>query len=431
MTGGWCPPGFALLEPVDPGSSGRWRARDLGSGRQVDLRPVGRCDPVTQVRLRREAAVAGALAHPHLTPVRDVVSGSDGSTVLVLDPAPGGSLVDLLGRRGRLTCGEVVTLLAPVAASVAALHERGLPHGHVVADNVLLTRDGRPLLAEPGVHAAVTGLASSMEADVAALAALGRSVLADPASDGIPGDRLRAVLDRAGSPDPTLRPTAAELAADLLAACRATPLDIVPAAAPAAVGASSTPLLDPATGSGRRWLLAALLAATGVVMVVVIAAALGLTDRLRVGGHGAPAAVGHVASMPPVRSSAAPPSWSAVITTLERRRAEAFVDGDSSLLRAVYVRRSRAGRRDRATLRSLSRRGWRVMGLRPSVRRVSVLSMSDADVVVRVRDALSAYDVVDGEGRLVRHARARPARPVVMALTRTRGGWRIRSLHVP
>ena len=47
------------------------------------------------------------------------------AAVLVLDLADGGSLADLLAVRGRLTPGEVITALAPVAAALAYLHGAG------------------------------------------------------------------------------------------------------------------------------------------------------------------------------------------------------------------------------------------------------------------------------------------------------------------
>ena len=106
-------------------------------------------------RADAEAALLTALDHPHLVRLHAVVP-ADGASVLVLDLADGGSLAELLAARGRLTPGEVITAVAPVAAALAYLHDQGVVHGDVSAANILFTAGGSPLLADVGV-ARLTG----------------------------------------------------------------------------------------------------------------------------------------------------------------------------------------------------------------------------------------------------------------------------------
>ena len=68
-----------------------------------------------------------------------------------MDYAPGGSLRQLVGARGRLSVGETVTVLTPIAQVLAYLHGRGFTHGDVSPGNVLFTAHGKPLLADLGV----------------------------------------------------------------------------------------------------------------------------------------------------------------------------------------------------------------------------------------------------------------------------------------
>ena len=76
--------------------------------------------------------------------------------MLVLDLAEGGSLAELLASRGRLTPGEVITAIAPVAAALAHVHAAGVVHGDVTPANILFTAGGNALLADLGV-ARLTG----------------------------------------------------------------------------------------------------------------------------------------------------------------------------------------------------------------------------------------------------------------------------------
>jgi hypothetical protein len=81
----------------------------------------------------------------HVVELADV-SASDESVVLVFPRLPRGSLAELLAARAGLDAGEAVTILAPIAAAVARMHERGVAHGRISAANVLFRSDGAPML---------------------------------------------------------------------------------------------------------------------------------------------------------------------------------------------------------------------------------------------------------------------------------------------
>lgn len=106
------------------------------------------------------------LQHPAILPIHEV-GDRDGAVFLVTPLLPGGTLRDRLGVP--LTVAEAVALLRPVAEALDYLHAQRLIHGDVRPANILLTAEGRPLLADCGIARAqeeagglATGLPSAI-----------------------------------------------------------------------------------------------------------------------------------------------------------------------------------------------------------------------------------------------------------------------------
>jgi hypothetical protein len=273
-------PGYLLDALLGVGGFGEvWRARRTRDGEPVAIKLLPTPDADQLAAVHAEAAVLAALEHPHLIRLREVVR-CPGALALVLDLAGGGSLAALLAARGRLTPGEAVTALAPVAAALAYAHNAGVVHGDVSAANVLFTAIGLPLLADLGVArlAGDVSLARSTPAYVEPTVAAGGLPTApadvfmlggvalhaltgsppwpgpaggDPlvaAAAGELGDvgaRLRAadvpdevaaVVLRALAPNPNRRATAAEFALDLRHATEPVAVDLHAGRAPRAAG---------------------------------------------------------------------------------------------------------------------------------------------------------------------------------------------------
>ncbi len=247
-------PGLRLVKHRAKDEYGEvWLGQEAG-GELVDVRRVpGTVAALDRDAAREQAAVFAAVAHPHLAPVRRMMTMPD-ELVLVSEPSPRGCLAELLPARRRLAAGEVVTIAAPVADALATLHAAGLAAGAVSAATIRFTADGRPLLADAGLpriaplgrsapHAAgaeAPGGGGTPEADVHDLAAVCWWMLRGepPPSDGgaaatewpatAPAG-LRAILEAARSPDAAERPTAAELSAALLGAATPVPVRLGPA----------------------------------------------------------------------------------------------------------------------------------------------------------------------------------------------------------
>ena len=261
-------PGYVLDSLLGRGGSGEvWRAVPRGGGDPVAVKVLVAGDPERQAR---EAALLGELDHPHLVRLHEIVHqprrGGAPRVALVLDLLAGGSLADLLGRRGRLRPGEVVTAIAPVAAALAHAHDHGVVHGDLSPGNIVFTAEGRPVLTDLGVARvlgetaaaevtpayvdptvarggapgpasdvfgiaaaafhALTGIApwnAATPADTLAVAATGHLPdLAELAPDAPAG--LLAVIGRGLAADPHDRGGAAAFALDLRHACRPEPV---------------------------------------------------------------------------------------------------------------------------------------------------------------------------------------------------------------
>lgn len=269
-------PGYTLEALLGRGGSGEvWRAVPRRGGAPVAVKVLVAGDPVRQAR---EAALLGELDHPHLVRLVEVVHqprrGGESRVALVLELLAGGSLASLLGRRGRLRPGEVVTTIAPVAAALAHAHDNGVVHGDLSPGNIVFTAEGRPVLTDLGV-ARVLGETAAGEVTPAYVdPTVARGGAPGPASDvfgvaaaafhaltGIapwnaatPGDTidvaasgllpdlgelapeapaaLLEVIARGLAPDPHHRGSAAAFALDLRHACRPEPVRLPVAGVP-------------------------------------------------------------------------------------------------------------------------------------------------------------------------------------------------------
>ena len=134
------------------GMSLLYEARHLGldAPRAVKiLRPALAVRPALCARFEREGRTLAALDHPRIVRVTD--SGRErGLRFIAMELVPGGTLGERL-RAGRLSPARAGAVAAQVCEALAAVHERGLVHGDVKPDNVLLDAAGDVKLADFGL----------------------------------------------------------------------------------------------------------------------------------------------------------------------------------------------------------------------------------------------------------------------------------------
>lgn len=145
---------------------------------------------VRLVRIRQEDAAGEdavtawlAADGEHVQRILDVGTAPSGDLVAVLTEPPY-ALGALVAARA-LTAGEAVTVLVPVAETLAALHEAGVVHGALGVPGIAMTEAGAPLLLLPRT-ARRRGLdEEAVREDRRALASLARRLLPPPTPSGV------------------------------------------------------------------------------------------------------------------------------------------------------------------------------------------------------------------------------------------------------
>ncbi|MBE0591741.1 MAG: protein kinase [Gemmatimonadales bacterium] len=107
-------------------------------------------------RFQREARTAARLEHPHIIPMYRV--GRSGKvSYFVMKYLRGGSLSDLLERRGRLRPDEIRRLLAETAGALGYAHRHGIVHRDIKPDNIMFDELGHAVLMDFGIAKAASG----------------------------------------------------------------------------------------------------------------------------------------------------------------------------------------------------------------------------------------------------------------------------------
>jgi serine/threonine protein kinase len=100
-------------------------------------------------RFRREALAVAKLSHPNILHIHDA-NLAHGRYYIAMEYVDGGSLKDLLAQ-GPLPIGNAIDIAIQLADALDYAHREGLIHRDVKPANVLLTRSGRPKLADFGI----------------------------------------------------------------------------------------------------------------------------------------------------------------------------------------------------------------------------------------------------------------------------------------
>ncbi len=107
-------------------------------------------DEASTERFLSEAQTLGRLRHPHIVRVLEF-SVEQGTPVLVMDYAPGGTLRNLHPRGSRLPIQTVVTYVKQMASALQYAHNHNVIHRDVKPENILLETDDHLLLSDFGI----------------------------------------------------------------------------------------------------------------------------------------------------------------------------------------------------------------------------------------------------------------------------------------
>ncbi len=101
-------------------------------------------------RFDREVRAMGRLVHPNI--VRYLAAGAvDGFVYVAMELLDGGTVADLVARRGPLSVADAMSVTIAIARALDYAHQNCVVHRDVKPDNLLLTADGVVKLADLGL----------------------------------------------------------------------------------------------------------------------------------------------------------------------------------------------------------------------------------------------------------------------------------------
>lgn len=138
---------YVLIELIGRGANSRvFRGRGQG-GEQVAVKLLS---GGMSRRVRREWEAYARLNHPNLLSLIDAgVDPSQGAYLVT--PLLDGSTLREFAAGKRLCPDSVLSLLTPVLSGLAVMHRNGFMHRDMKPENIMITREGRPVILDLGL----------------------------------------------------------------------------------------------------------------------------------------------------------------------------------------------------------------------------------------------------------------------------------------
>ncbi len=119
-----------------------YEARHIQLGRPFALKTISpqyALDAAARARFHQEARLASEIVHPNIVSVLDYGEDRNIGPYMVMELATGPSLSDLAAQR--MTVRRACDLLGQVVDAVTQIHARGIVHGDIKAENILVVED--------------------------------------------------------------------------------------------------------------------------------------------------------------------------------------------------------------------------------------------------------------------------------------------------
>jgi serine/threonine protein kinase len=140
-----------------------WLAHDPRMEREVAikvLRPISGVDEQAIKQWLQEARSVGKVKHPSIVPVFEA-DIQDEHAYLVFEYVAGGTLAQLIARKGALPAREAVAYMLDVLDAIAVAHAEGVVHRDIKPSNILVDSIGRARIMDFGIaahtHTTVSG----------------------------------------------------------------------------------------------------------------------------------------------------------------------------------------------------------------------------------------------------------------------------------
>jgi serine/threonine protein kinase len=112
---------------------------------RVAVKVMAKVDAAREKRIAKEIAILHRInrmqQHPNLVRMLEIFD-TDTECFIVLELLSGGSLLDLLQKRGRLPESECRTTVRQIASGLKAVHDLGIVHRDLKPENILFDADG-------------------------------------------------------------------------------------------------------------------------------------------------------------------------------------------------------------------------------------------------------------------------------------------------
>lgn len=457
----------------------RLRGRRAADGLEADLMLVDLGSRAVSTTIREIAQLA-RIRHDHLVRIYDVIpvltTSARPAVVVACGPVDGFSLETLLNSVDGLSPGEVVTVVAPIARALAAVHSAGVVHGNLGVTSVRVDTRGRPVLLDLALTRGVArsrqdaavgstspvpelaeGLPATADTDVYLLGLLLRRCLDGPEGHAAPAAMLD-LIRQCCAEEPADRPSPDDVAARLVASVRAEPVALrspqtvpdvrsalrVRQAFAAAEGDSRVALRRRSRGRRGRWVLGFLVA--GLMIALALPAVMAMAglltpppdvesgaepvQRVRpVPEHGHPSPGPTTEVLEPAEGvDAATLPDLATVRALIAARAAAWNEGDPAGLDAALAEGSPAREVDQDELTRAIREGYSYDGLQFSVVAADVVPYAGHELQERacaqLQIAVEEYRVALPDGSSA--AIPEEVVEVRVVLSRTADGdWRV------
>ena len=106
-------------------------------------------------KFQREAQAAARLSHPNIVNIYDV-GIADGDHYIVMEYVPGRTLKDKIRQEGHIEVVEALAIAREIAEALAHAHANNLVHCDIKPHNILMMADGHAKVADFGIARAIT-----------------------------------------------------------------------------------------------------------------------------------------------------------------------------------------------------------------------------------------------------------------------------------